>query len=90
MLEVVCGKGTVRWDFPRNVVEWQDETTGEMHQQHFYQNVDKDTARNDMYVKELEYFFGIVGGTKKPVSDIAHALLVTETLISLKKSGKQK
>jgi predicted dehydrogenase len=84
-VEVQCANGMVRWDFSNNIVEWYDVLTGEMKREYFYQDVSKDVARNDMYVKELQYFFDVLSGIKEPVSDILHATLVTKTLCDLKK-----
>jgi predicted dehydrogenase len=84
-VEVQCSKGMVRWDFPNNAVEWYDASSGEMRREHFYQDASKEIARNEMYLKEIAYFFDVILSAKKPVSDIAHATLVTKTLCELKK-----
>jgi predicted dehydrogenase len=84
-IEVQCERGVVRWDFPGNFVEWYDLASGKIKREYFYQDASKDVARNEMYLKEVAYFFDVIRGAKKPVSDIAHATLVTKTLCELKK-----
>jgi predicted dehydrogenase len=88
-LEVQCEKGMIRWDFADNITEWYDPATGQMEREKFYEGASKDEARNDMYMKELEYFFEVIRGKAKPVADLAHAVSVTEILFALKKSVKK-
>lgn len=87
IFEVQCEKGMLRWDFLGNIVEWYDAASGRMEQKKFYDDMSDEEARNDPYVKELEYFFDIIRGKAKPIADLAHAVEVTDVLLALKASA---
>lgn len=88
-VEVECERGVIRWDFPGGYVEWYDRAQEKLNRKEFYAGMSKDEARNDMFVKELKYFFQVINQKQKPVSDVTHAREVTKTLLAIKKRGKK-
>ena len=88
-VEVQCERGMVKWDFPTNSVEWYDAKKGKLERKIFYKDKSKDEARNDMYLRELGYFFNLIQKKKSAISDISHALAVTNSLLISKRQGKK-
>ncbi len=89
LVEIQCEKGIVSWDFPTNTVEWYDPKKGSMERKVCYQGKSKDEARNDMYLRELKYFFEVIQKKKPAISDIAHGSEVVNMLLALKRAGKK-
>ncbi len=88
-VEVQCEKGAVSWDFPTSTVEWYDPKKGRMERKICYEGKSKDEIRNDMYIRELRYFFDVIQNRKPAISDILHGSEVVSMLLASKRTGKK-
>lgn len=86
-LAVQCERGRIEWDFVRNTVRiaeapeyaWRDEAV--------YPGLDKDTARNAMYLEEASHFMRSVATRERPAQGLDDARKVVEVLLAMQASA---